>query len=70
MSSEVLMRSALFSEGLIDPWGNKYVMRVPSQPAEEGEFYIVSAGPDGKMGSEDDIVETGFVVVPLRRERR
>ncbi len=44
---------------LIDPWGNKYVMSVPSD--SRGSFYIVSAGPDGKMGTEDDIVETGFV---------
>lgn len=36
-----------------DPWGNPYVYK---QPGDEGRDYdIVSAGPDGQLGTADDI---------------
>jgi len=35
-----------------DPWGNDYEMKCPG---EKTEVDIVSAGPDGELGTEDDI---------------
>ncbi|MBL8915093.1 MAG: type II secretion system protein GspG [Archangium sp.] len=36
-----------------DPWGQPYVYRCPG--AEEGEVDIISIGPDGELGTEDDL---------------
>lgn len=37
----------------LDPWGNPYVYKNPS---EHGQDYdIISAGPDGQIGTTDDI---------------
>jgi general secretion pathway protein G len=37
----------------LDPWGNQYVYKNPS---EHGQDYdIISAGPDGQLGTADDI---------------
>jgi len=39
-----------------DPWGNLYRYSYPSElTASETLYDIVSAGPDGTMGNEDDI---------------
>lgn len=38
-----------------DPWGNEYVYRNPGE-VNQGGFDIVSAGADGRAGTEDDIV--------------
>lgn len=36
-----------------DPWGNPFVFK---QPGENGRDYdIISAGPDGQLGTSDDI---------------
>lgn len=35
-----------------DPWGHDYVLRETDQP---GRVEVVSAGPDGKLGTADDI---------------
>ncbi|MBE0364291.1 general secretion pathway protein G [Pseudoalteromonas ulvae UL12] len=35
-----------------DPWGNPYQLL---SPGERGKFDILSMGPDGKIGTEDDI---------------
>ena len=35
-----------------DPWGHEYVYR----RLEDGSFDIISAGPDGKVGTDDDVV--------------
>ena len=35
-----------------DPWGNEYVL---NSPGENGKIDILSVGPDGEEGSEDDI---------------
>lgn len=35
-----------------DPWGNAYVLRPGDRPRE---FEIISFGPDGSEGTEDDI---------------
>lgn len=35
-----------------DPWGNNYQLR---QPGEHGKVDIFSAGPDGEVGTDDDI---------------
>ncbi len=36
-----------------DPWGHPYIYRCPGQ---NGEYDIVSLGPDGTEGTEDDVV--------------
>jgi len=35
---------------LMDPWDNEYQIKVNGK-----KFYILSAGPDGQVGTEDDI---------------
>lgn len=35
---------------IIDPWGNEYQLKVDGK-----EYYILSFGPDGLEGTEDDI---------------
>lgn len=35
-----------------DPWGNDYVIKCPG---EKTSVDVMSAGPDGEMGNEDDI---------------
>ncbi len=37
-----------------DPWGNPYVYECPGKHSLSG-YDISSAGPDGRMGNEDDI---------------
>lgn len=37
-----------------DPWGNAYIYRSPGQKNPDG-YDIVSPGPDGREGTEDDI---------------
>jgi len=40
----------------LDPWGNEYTYQYPSQlTAAEFMYDIVSAGPDGVFGNEDDV---------------
>lgn len=40
----------------LDPWGNEYKYSYPSELTNSDIFYdIVSAGPDGTFGSNDDI---------------
>lgn len=36
----------------VDPWGNEYVLL---NPGENSAIDIFSAGPDGEVGTEDDI---------------
>jgi general secretion pathway protein G len=36
-----------------DPWGHPYIYRAPGQ---HSEYDIISAGPDGSEGTEDDVV--------------
>jgi general secretion pathway protein G len=38
---------------LIDPWGNKYEIKFKGN--KKNSPYIVSGGPDGSIGTEDDI---------------
>mgnify|MGYP003625284557 CR=1 FL=1 len=35
-----------------DPWGNEYLLL---NPGEQGKMDVFSAGPDGEVGTEDDI---------------
>lgn len=37
----------------LDPWGNPYLYR---SPGEHADFELISFGPDGVRGGEDDIV--------------
>ena len=40
----------------LDPWGNEYMFQYPSQlTASEFLYDIISPGPDGAAGNEDDI---------------
>ena len=36
-----------------DPWGHPYVYKYPSEHGQE--FDIISAGPDGQLGTADDL---------------
>ena len=38
-----------------DPWGNPYIYEAPGSHNESG-YDLMSAGPDGRTGSEDDIL--------------
>lgn len=42
------------ADDLVDPWENPYVIRVPGDV--NYDFDIISFGPDGQEGTEDDIV--------------
>jgi len=42
------------ADDIIDPWQNPYFVRVP--PEVNYDFDVVSLGPDGQEGTEDDIV--------------
>jgi len=39
----------------VDPWGNKYFYEYPGKHNTIG-YDLFSAGPDGKAGTDDDIV--------------
>ncbi len=39
----------------IDPWGNPYIYGYPGKHNTDG-YDLFSAGPDGKPGTDDDIV--------------
>jgi len=42
-------------ENLKDAWGHEYIYKCPGQYNEQG-YDLSSPGPDGKEGSDDDIV--------------
>ena len=41
------------ADDLIDPWENYYAIRIPGEV--NYDFDIISSGPDGQAGTEDDI---------------
>ncbi len=41
------------ADDLVDPWENPYTIRVPG--VKNYDFDVVSSGPDGQEGTEDDI---------------
>ncbi|GAB4152999.1 MAG: type II secretion system major pseudopilin GspG [Planctomycetota bacterium] len=43
---------AWLSTDPVDPWGNDYIIREGDRP---GGFVVISYGPDGQEGTEDDI---------------
>jgi hypothetical protein len=46
----------LASPDLTDPWGTPYASEcVPSQKGKGYDFRVKSAGPDGTMGTDDDL---------------
>ena len=45
----------LEASGLKDQWGNDYVYRYPGQYNKDG-YDLYSYGPDGRQGSDDDII--------------
>jgi general secretion pathway protein G len=40
---------------LVDPWGNKFIYECPGRH-NTNSYDLFSAGPDGRIGTEDDIV--------------
>jgi general secretion pathway protein G len=44
------------SDSLVDPWGNRYLYRLPGQ---HSEFDVYTLGADGKEGGEDDARDLG-----------
>ena len=38
-----------------DQWGNELIYRNPSEIREDGSYDLVSVGPDGEEGTDDDI---------------
>lgn len=51
-SLQDLKASGIASKVSKDPWGNEYEIKCPG---EKTSVDVVSAGPDGEMGSDDDI---------------
>lgn len=50
----------------LDPWQNEYVYRIPG---ENGEFDLLSWGPDGQPGGEGDDADIGnWINDPNRRK--
>ncbi len=41
-------------EDLVDPWGNNYEIIIPGD--QNLDFDMISYGPDGKPGGDDDII--------------
>ena len=52
-SLQELVEGGILSEIGDDPWGNAYGLRVTNEKTQR--FQIVSAGPDGTLGTDDDI---------------
>jgi type II secretion system protein G len=51
-----------------DPWGFPYYYQYPVQDDDGGvDFAVVSAGPDGKLGTADDIQGVSSVRITSRR---
>ncbi len=48
------------SDDLFDPWDNAYVILIPGEV--NYDFDIVSVGPDGQYGTEDDVTEKKDVI--------
>ncbi len=51
---ELLSRGYITQELAIDPWGDKYMLRIKEGT---GILEVVSAGADKKFGTEDDITK-------------
>jgi general secretion pathway protein G len=49
----------LESDVPLDPWGHPYVYQYPSKRYANG-FDIISMGPDGQLGTSDDIYNAGI----------
>jgi len=47
-----LRASGAISRVIKDPWGNDYEIKCPG---EHSSVDVISAGPDGEMGTEDDV---------------
>jgi general secretion pathway protein G len=49
----------LLSDIPLDPWGHPYVYQYPGKLNPSG-YDIISAGPDGQLGTADDIYNAGI----------
>ena len=63
-------RGLIKAEDLADPWGGSYVLRATRRPrlaiaVEAANLELVSAGPDGKLGSRDDVRDPFARAVPV-----
>ncbi len=67
---EVLVREGIRSAPeMLDPWGNAYVLRRSSNPRfafgpELAGYELLSAGPDGRAGTGDDIRDPFARILP------
>ncbi len=61
-----LSRSFFGADAHLDPWGNPYVLQRQRVAGRETSARVVSAGPDGKLGTADDIRGKPLGVVPGR----
>lgn len=52
--TEWLERSFQGNDSRTDPWGNTYTLRL-----RPDSFDVVSAGPDGEPGNDDDVIVSG-----------
>lgn len=62
-------RGLISAEALLDPWGGSFALRKTQKPrlaiaVEAANFELVSPGPDGKLGTRDDIGDPFARAVP------
>ncbi len=67
--SRMVQRGLVESESLRDPWGKLFELRATTSPAvsiavHAARLELVSAGPDGKFGTKDDIDDPFQRAVP------
>lgn len=58
----MVQRGLIEAEALDDPWGGRFALRRASRPAlvvavEAASYELVSPGPDGRVGTRDDVVD-------------
>jgi general secretion pathway protein G len=52
-------RGPYLKQGIpLDPWGNAYIYECPGKQNESG-YDLMSVGPDGRSGTDDDITNWG-----------
>lgn len=55
-------------DGLLDPWNNEYVYKIPGK--NNKPYEMLSKGPDGQEGTADDITLTKKKADPAAGENR
>jgi len=49
---------------LTDPWGNRFQIWYKSEQGSSAAFLVISCGPDGKAGTDDDIISDKDAIWP------